>query len=344
MKYMILKNILLLALLASFIHPYEGRAVSKSGTAAAQFLKIGVGPRAAALAGSFTALANDATALYWNPAGAAAIEKKMFFASHTEWFADINHEYLGMVVPLSLSSTVGVSFISLSSPEMEQTTVAEPEGTGIYFNVQDISIGLTYSRRMTERFSFGLSGKYIQQSIFNESARTMAVDIGGILHTGFNGMRLGIAMTNFGGKLRMDGRDLIVSYDNSQQQTGNPLTPAKLETQSWPLPTSFRIGLAMDVIGLKEGFLLRESQRLTFLVDGYHINDAAETVSFGLEYGWNDNFFLRGGYRLNHDMESFSVGTGVQIPLGQWMIQADYAISNMSDLGYVQRIGVGIAF
>lgn len=319
-------------------------AVSKAGTAAAQFLKIGVGPRATALAGSFTGLSDDATALFWNPAGAAWLEQNQFAAVHTEWFANIDHDFLGLVVPVSGASTVGLSFTTLNVQEMEQTTIEEPEGTGIFFDVQDIAIGVSFARQMTDRFSFGLTTKFVRQSIFNESASTLAVDVGGMLRTGFKGMRLGIAMTNFGGKLRLDGRDLIVSYDDAPEQSGNPLTSAKLETQGWPLPAAFRIGLALDVIGLREGFLLRESQRLTLTADGYNTNDAPETMSLGVEYGWNDSFFLRGGYRINHDVESFSAGAGVQIPVQRWMIQADYAVSNMADLGFIQRIGMGIRF
>jgi long-subunit fatty acid transport protein len=310
-------------------------AVSKAGTSAAQFLKIGIGPRATAMAGTFTGLADDVTALYWNPAGIAWLKNRRFMAAHSEWFADINHEFAGLTLPISASSALGVSFTALSTPDMEQTTIDQPDGTGIFFDVQDISIGLSYARRMTERFSFGATVKYIQQKLFNETAQTFAVDLGGILHTGFKGMRLGITMNNFGGKLRLDGRDLIVSYED---------TPAKLETQNWPLPISFRIGLAIDIIGLREGFILQESQRLTFLVDGYNVNDATETMSMGLEYGWNENFFLRGGYRINHDLESFSGGLGFQFPVQRIMVQADYAISSMGDLGYIQRIGLGLHF
>jgi long-subunit fatty acid transport protein len=313
----------------------SGWAVSKSGTSAAQFLKIGIGPRATALAGSFSGLANDATALYWNPAGIAWIGQRSFLATHTEWFADINHEFAGLVIPLSASSVLGASFTALSTPDMEQTTIDEPDGTGIFFDVQDIAVGLAFARRMTERFSFGMNVKFIQQKLFNETASTLAVDLGGMLHPGFKGLQLGIAMNNFGGKLRLDGRDLIVTYQNN---------PANLETQSWPLPINFRIGVAMDIIGSREGLMLNESQRLTMLVDGNNVNDAPETLSFGLEYGWNENFFLRSGYRLNHDLESFSGGLGVQFPLQSWMIQADYSLSAMGDLGYINRIGLGIVF
>jgi hypothetical protein len=100
----------------------------------------------------------------------------------------------------------------------------------------------------------------------------------------------------------------------------------------------------MDIIGYGEGFILRESQRLTFLADGYNVNDAPETVSLGLEYSWNENFFLRGGYRINHDLESFSGGLGFQFPVQRSMIRADYSISDMDDLGVIQRIGLGIGF
>ena len=322
-------------LLLNFTWVSSSLAVSKAGTSAAQFLKIGIGPRAAAMAGTFTGLADDVTALYWNPAGIAWLKNRQFMAAHSEWFADINHEFAGIALPLSASSALGVSFTALSTPDMEQTTIDQPDGTGIFFDVQDISIGLSYARRMTERFSVGVTVKYIQQKLFNETAQTYAVDMGAILHTGFKGMRLGITMNNFGGKLRLDGRDLIVSYED---------TPAKLETQNWPLPISFRIGLAMDIIGLREGLILRESQRLTFLVDGYNVNDAPETMSMGLEYAWNENFFLRGGYRINHDLESFSGGLGFQFPVQRLMLQADYAISSMGDLGYIQRIGLGLNF
>ncbi len=311
------------------------QASSKSGTSAAQFLKIGIGPRASALAGSFTGLADDVTALYWNPAGISWMTHRHFAATHTEWFADINHEFAGLVLPISRAATIGLSFTALSAPEMEQTTVEQPEGTGIFFDVQDISLGLTYSRRLTDRFSFGMTVKYLQQKIFNESASTYAVDMGGILHTGFKGLRLGISMNNFGGKLRLDGRDLIISVQD---------TPGKLETQEWPLPISFRVGIAIDIMGPGEGFITRESQRLTLLVDGYNVNDATETMSTGLEYSWNENFFLRGGYRVNHDIENFSGGLGFRFPIQSWMVQADYSLSNMDDLGYIQRIGLGFQF
>ena len=320
------------------------QAVTKAGTSAAQFLKIGVGPRAAALGSSFSALANDASALYWNPAGIAWMPRGHILASHTDWFLDIQHDFLGIVVPISSASRIGFSFTTLNTSDMEQTTIEEPEGNGIYFDVQDIAIGATYSRMMTDRFSFGVTVKFIQQTLFNETAHTIAVDVGGMLKTGFKGMKLGMSMSNFGGRMKLDGRDLIVSYDPHPDQTGNPLVPSRMETESWHLPSNFRIGLALDVIGTAEGLILSPAQRLTLCVDGSNYNDSPENLSLGMEYAWNEMFFLRAGYKLNHDLETGSAGLGFQLPFQRWKIQADYAITGMSQLGYVQRIALGIQF
>lgn len=316
---------------------------TKVGSNAAQFLKIGVGARATALSGSFVALADDASALYWNPAGAAWLEGRHLLVTHTESFAELDHAFAAFTLPVSGSSTIGVHFVTLYSPEMEQTTIEQPGGTGVFFEARDIALGLTYARQMTDRFTFGLTGKYIQQSIFNESAEGLAFDIGGILQTDFQGLRIGVSMSNFGDKLTLEGRDLIVSYD-SNQGAGNPLTPAKLETQGWSLPIVFRLGLALDALGARENLLGPDKQRLTFLMDGYHTNDADETMSLGMEYAYKETLFLRGGYRLNHDTETFSIGFGSRLKVQQWQLQLDYSYSDLSDLDSMQRFGLGVVF
>lgn len=337
-----LVGLMLAGAIIFFARPLFG--VSKKGTAVAQFLKIGVGARATAMGSAFVGLANDVTALYWNPAGIARLERPQFMAAHTEWFADLNHEFMGLSFPLGPSAALGISFTAFYAPEMEQTTIQEPNGTGIYFDTQDIAIGLTYARRLTDRFRFGMTVKYVHQRLFNETASAFAVDIGGQLHTGFKGMRLGMVMTNFGGKMRLDGRDLIVSYDPRRDVAGNPLIESKLATESWPLPNSFRIGLALDLLGNKAALHFDPVQRITVTIDGYHVNDAAETLNWGVEYAWNELFFLRAGYRWNHDTERWSLGLGIQLPFQRWMVQADYAFAQMGDLGPVQRMQIRIQF
>ena len=96
------KNILILFIITFHVASFAGD-FSKVGTAAAQFLKIGVGARAMGLGGSFTALANDVSTLYWNPAGITNLGGFSFAVRHTEWFANISHDFAGVVYPLSSS-------------------------------------------------------------------------------------------------------------------------------------------------------------------------------------------------------------------------------------------------
>ena len=112
---------------------------SKVGTVSAQFLKIGVGARAMALGGSFTALANDVSTLYWNPAGITNLNGFSFAVSHTEWFADISHDFAGVVYPLSSSDIIALNVVALNTGEQEVTTVTQPEGTGVFYDVSDLA-------------------------------------------------------------------------------------------------------------------------------------------------------------------------------------------------------------
>ena len=91
-----------------------GQTFRKVGTSAAQFLKIGVGARAVALAGAFGAIASDASTIYWNPAGMATLDNISWTGSHTNWFADISHQYTGLVVPTGNNASIGFSAIFTS--------------------------------------------------------------------------------------------------------------------------------------------------------------------------------------------------------------------------------------
>ncbi len=127
------------------------------------------------MGGNFVARADDASALFWNPAGAAIITDYKMTFGHTLWFADLTHDYFGMVVPWS-EGAIGLSVVALNTGEGEVTTIAEPEGTGLTWDVSDLAVGLTYARPLTDRFSVGITGKYINESLYNESASTFAVD------------------------------------------------------------------------------------------------------------------------------------------------------------------------
>ncbi len=308
----------------------------KVGSSAAQFLKIGVGTRATAMSGSYVALANDVSSLYWNPAGIVRVQNTALMGSYTSLFADISHEFIGFVMPIG-RGRIGLSAVFLNSGEMEVTTPEEPEGTGVKFSYGCASVGLSYARYLTDRFCAGLTIKYVQESAWNETAATIAFDIGSQLETDIMGIRVGMCMSNFGGSMRLEGRDLLTTGDIAPDISGNPDVSAVLETSSWNLPLHFRVGSAMDIIGKKSYFVRSDMQRLTLLVDANHSNDNREWVTTGIEYEFM-GISLRSGYRFSGDEEGLSFGAGLCV--GEGKFQVGYALADFGRLGGVHRFSL----
>jgi len=339
-----MKKIIIVIIFIALQAVNYGGGFSKVGTIAAQFLKIGVGARAMGLGGSYTALANDVTSLYWNPAGITNINNFSFAVSHSEWFADISYDFAGIVLPLSTSDIIALNVVALNTGEQEVTTVIQPEGTGVFYDVSDLSIGLSYARTLTDRFSVGLTVKYIQQNLYNESANTFAIDIGTTLHTGFHDLIIAMSLSNFGGNMKLEGRDLITLSDTYNQGSGGYNPDARLKTEPWPLPLMFRVGIAMDLIGGSDPFIDSEMNRFTMAIDGVHPNDNTEKINIGGEYAWNETVFARLGYKINYDVEKWTFGVGVQVNFGNQQAGFDYALVDFSDLGKVSQFSLQVSF
>ena len=131
------------------------QTVSKTGTTAAQFLKIGVGARALAMGGAYSAVSNDATALYWNPAGLSSMKKNEILLDHQDWILDVDLDFIGGSYKTPFG-TIGAAISAMYMGEMEVTTTHDPEGTGEKFNAGSIMGQLTFSKSLTDRFSFGV--------------------------------------------------------------------------------------------------------------------------------------------------------------------------------------------
>ena len=313
---------------------------SKVGTAAAQFLKIGVGARAMGMGGTFTAIASDVSTIYWNPSGIANLNRTSIGFTHSQWFADISHDFAGVIVPLSSSDFLAVQATTLNTGEQEVTTVEKPEGTGVFYDVRDLAIGLSYARQLTDRFSVGISAKYVMQTLYNEQASSLTLDIGSYLRTGFHGLIIGMAISNFGGSMQLEGRDLITITDMNKDISGNYNPDAMLTTQEYPLPLIFRVGLAMDFVGGVDPIIASESNRFTLALEGTHLNDNNERFNIGVEYSWTETVFLRGGYKLNYDSENWAFGAGINIPIGGQNVVFDYAYIEFKDLGNVSQFSL----
>lgn len=321
-----------------------GQTFRKVGTSAAQFLKIGVGARSLALSSAFGAIANDASTIYWNPAGMVTLQKISWTGSYANWIADISHQFSGLVIPLKGGSAFGMSATFTSMGEEEITSEIAPRGTGFFWDASDVAVGLSYARWMTDRFALGITVKYVSQKIWNESASTFAVDMGTYLRTKFKGIVIGMCFSNFGGSLQLKGRDLIREYDPNPANTLNANVDTRLHTEPWPLPVNFRVGVAIDLIGNDDNLIILPDNRMTIAVDGNHPNDDTEKLNFGWEYAWKETFFARIGYGLGYDLAKYTYGGGLKFKVGNSNFIFDYALAPFNDLGNIHYFTVGLDF
>ena len=315
---------------------------SKVGTTASPFLGISVGARATAMGGAFVAMGDDATSLYYNPGAIAQAKKSQFLVSHINWLVNTDLNWIGAIINLDGTNVFGVSLTHLDYGEEEVTTVSLPEGTGELWGASDLAASLTFARNLTDRFSIGGTAKYIQQKLWNESASTFALDVGLLFVTGFNDMRLGMSISNFGADMRMDGKELLHRVDLDPETTGhNETIVARLKTEAWPLPLFFRVGLAMDILNNKYN-------RFTLAADALRPSDNVESINVGGEYAFHNIFFLRGGYKSlfrEESEEGLTVGAGLQMAMGPAITWSfDYTFADFGLFEDIHIIAIGLSF
>jgi len=321
----------------------NAQGVTKIGTTAAGFLNIDVGARAIGMGGAFVAVADDPTAMYWNPSGVALLSKSETLFSHTRWIADISFDYAGVIVPLPRIGTFGANATFVTMDEMERTTILQPEGTGETFSVGMYAFGLCYAKRLTDRFSIGFNLKYINEKIYHSTAHGVAFDIGTLFTTQFNDMKIGMSISNFGTKMKMSGRDLLVQHDIDPTVSGNNQNiNGDLRTDSYDLPLMFRVGVSMDVL---KGM---GNSNLVLSLDALHPNDDTESLNLGSEYVYNHMFTLRAGYNslFTGDFEKgLTLGVGLSYRLlGTATLKIDYAYKDFGVLNEVQMFTLGLSF
>ncbi len=316
-------------------------AQTKVGTTAVPFLGVSVGPRATAMGGAFAAVATDASALYYNPGGIAQLPTSQIQFVHTNWLVDSKLNWFGFVLNLDGTNAIGISYTQLGYGEEQVTTVLQPEGTGEIWQASDLAVGLSYARRLTDRFSIGGSGKYIQQKLWNESASAFALDVGLLFVTPFKDMRLGMSISNFGSDIRHDGRDLLQRVDLDPNSLGdNQNIVANLKTESWPLPLFFRVGVALDAIKAPH-------YRLTVAADALRPSDNDEIINVGAEFAFSELAFFRAGYKslFREDSEEGpTFGVGVKYKVGGIGYHCDYTFADFGLFENIQMFSLGISF
>lgn len=304
--------------------PARGYAVEihpKAGTTAASFLKIGIGSRADSMGTAFTGLADDVTALYWNPAGLTQLDRRSLSVTHNESFESIRHDFAGYAWGQRTTRWAGALYGLYIPSELERRSglneddpfepLTPVEG---YFGAYDVCAQVSAARAITPSLSLGVSLKTIQQSIDNLSAFGIGMDAGALYRAPHSRLSLGAAVANIG-------------------------TPIQFREKSYVLPLALRTGAALRVHG-----------RLTCTADIVLPYDNFPSAAAGIEYKPLTMIALRGGYRYRlhglelGDLSGMSAGMGVSVPLRGMTCIFDYAFVPYGVLGNSQRISLTILF
>ncbi len=304
----------------------------RAGTSGFQFLKISVDPRGNAMGESAVSNAIDGSALFWNPALASQISGPQLSLQHSAYFSDVSLQYASLIYPLrSLNLTVGASLVTLNSGSMDVTTEFEPFGTGETFNYFDVAAGITLSQALTDLFSYGVTAKYVRESVAEISTSTTLFDLGVFYRVGTTGAQMAVALKNFGPNAKPSG---------SIERTviGDPTTRTETLFETVTPPTTFLMGFSYTLWNDSPDKSLLMSAQLN------NPNDNAENWNFGVEYTWHELLHLRAGYRFGLDEYTLpSLGAGVKTDQLGPTLQLDYGFSQLERLGTVHRVGLNVS-
>ncbi|NIW80110.1 MAG: PorV/PorQ family protein, partial [Calditrichae bacterium] len=172
MKKLLNKLFLMLVLMLASVNA-QSENEGKTGMA---FLKVGVGARAAGMGEAFTAVASDAYATYWNPAGLLAATNSNLGFMHNSWFESINSEF-GALQFKSKQSSIALHVYSFNVGDIQVRTIPSEdplEETSAHY----ISAGVSYARSFSDHLGLGITLKYLYEKIFVYSAGGIGVDLG----------------------------------------------------------------------------------------------------------------------------------------------------------------------
>jgi len=301
--------ILFLLLLIPF-HPATGNDINKNaGTSAFSFLKINVGARAVAMGGAFTGLANDESALYYNPAGIATFEEDRFILGYLNYFEDIQSGFIGYIKRMNEKYTLGFSLDYLNYGDFVET---DRFGTTIGdFGGGDLLLATSLAYRHNENLMFGATGKLIYEKIHDYSATGISID-------------LGVKYVNNRGR---NSAGLMI------QNLGTQLS--SLGEEKDKLPLTFRGGGAIQPRGLpliiSGDVIIPIDNDVDFAIGGEYL----KFQPLYLRLGWNS---FGSNYKASDSDDNWagiSFGAGFDIKK-RWSLS--YSYSPAADLGETHRI------
>ena len=319
----------------------QGYGQSKTGTSVGTFLSIEPSARIAGMGNAGVTNYSEPEAAYYNPGSIGYLHGNSAQFTHSIWLADIAYDYGILTFDVGNAGNLYATVTSLNSGEIDVRTVAQPLGTGERYTVSDVAVGLGFGREISERFSAGVQVNYVQETIWHSIMSAYSLSVGTIYRISPDGFHLGASISNFGTRGKFDGRDLRVLYDQNAATNGdNGNLPAQLNTDEFPLPVLFRVGVGMPI-------RVGETDRVTVAVDAFHPSDNTESVSFGAEYFFDNLVALRAGYQNLFQQDSevgLTVGGGIQYDMIGYKLNFDYGWADHGRLKDTHRITVGVSF
>ena len=290
------KLIFITSLISGIIFAQDDfKRVGKSGFG---FLKISPSARAAGMGDAFTAIADDVTTIFYNPAGLTNLDKFVFNFNHTDWIVNSSIISGAIAKPFGRNGAIGLSIVKFDTEDFEETTVLDPEGTGRMIDAGDVALALAYAIQLTDNLSFGFKGQYLEEKIDIDKATAITADFSTYYRTGFRDLTLAMIMKNFGPE-------------------------AKFLSDKFKLPLYFNVNTAMSLIGSKgspfQWLISIESAFATDYRDRYHL---------GTEMWIADMIALRGGYKFYYDTEDWTIGAGLKVGIGSRKVIIDISYSN----------------
>ena len=336
-RFFDMKRIILSLLLVAGLVAMPAEAQRKAGRSGAAFLEVGVGAREVALGSAVTSQTNDATQLFWNPAGTALNGAMSASFSYTDWIADITASAAAVGYNLGHGTvTVGFQYFGVNDiAANRQNGYADPilQGlvtdteTGDTYNYTDLAVSASYSRYVMDRLSLGVTAKLVTETIDGVGASAVAFDFGSVYDIGVAGWSIAARLNNLGNDMS------FYNQDN-------------------PLPLTFSIGTSIYPVN-------SSTMRLMLALDAAKSMDSPQMFQSGAELSFLDILFIRGGYRFNYagaeddgtslrdpiatSIEGVSLGGGIQYAVGGMTVAIDYAYTQMELLDSVHRFTLKVS-
>jgi len=276
-----------------------------AGTRAMTFLKIGIGAKAMGMGESHVAATDDLYASYWNPAGLARIQKPQLALMHNEWFAGINHQFIGFALPVGDIGTVGASANYLSFGELQGRDRDGNETT--IFRPYDLALIVSYANAVTSNLAFGANAKFLREQIADESGTGIAFDFGGLYTFPELPLALGFNAQHVGPRVRF-------------------------VEEAFGLPFTFRFGAAYQP--WSDAFMLT--------ADVVRPSDNDITTGVGAAYTIANILQLRTGYKYKLGGNDLGGTSGLTGGFGLTLrrFQIDYALVPFGVLGLTHRFSL----